>query len=123
MYTRRKVLQSASVGLLAAALPRLSRADSDGDDVIVIGAGLAGLHASQLLEELGYSVRLLEGTDRIGGRLYTVAESEVPGHPEIGGSGIGEHYRCLGGTSAECPAIQRLGRQPYEHAAGARSDA
>jgi len=66
-------------------------------DVIVIGAGLAGLNATLLLEEMGYSVTLIEGRNRVGGRLYTL--DDVPGAPEAGGSGIGSIYgRLLGAT-------------------------
>jgi monoamine oxidase len=61
-------------------------------DVLVIGAGLSGLNAANLLESQGYRVQVVEGTDRIGGRIYTARDSEVPGHPEIGGSGIGNSY-------------------------------
>jgi monoamine oxidase len=39
--------------------------------VIVIGAGLAGLTAAQMLIDSGYDVTILEARDRIGGRIYT----------------------------------------------------
>jgi len=58
----------------------------------VLGAGLAGLNAALTLEDAGFNARVLEGSTRIGGRLYTATESEVPGYPELGGSGIGGHY-------------------------------
>jgi monoamine oxidase len=68
VYTanRRSVLKS---GLAAAALTSMPRAVHalNTTDVIVIGAGLSGLNATLLLEEMGASVTLLEGTDRIGG--------------------------------------------------------
>lgn len=59
-------------------------------DVIVIGAGLSGLNAALLLEEMGHKVIVLEGRNRIGGRLYTL--SDVPGRPESGGNEIGSTY-------------------------------
>lgn len=39
------------------------------DDVVVIGAGIAGLAAAQSLILAGYRVRVLEARDRIGGRI------------------------------------------------------
>ena len=39
--------------------------------IIVIGAGMAGIMAARTLQEAGYNVRVLEGRDRIGGRTHT----------------------------------------------------
>jgi monoamine oxidase len=44
---------------------------SNQTQVIVIGAGIAGLSAAQALRENGYSVVILEGRARIGGRVWT----------------------------------------------------
>jgi monoamine oxidase len=41
------------------------------ETVIVIGAGMAGLAAARQLHDDGYEVVILEGRDRIGGRVYT----------------------------------------------------
>ncbi len=41
-------------------------------DVLVIGAGAAGLAAAHKLSEHGLSVAVLEARDRIGGRVYTI---------------------------------------------------
>lgn len=52
-----------------------SVADSDFDvtyDVIVIGAGIAGLEAAHELDSEGMDVMVLETRDRIGGRIWTV---------------------------------------------------
>ncbi|MFZ1739213.1 FAD-dependent oxidoreductase, partial [Sphingorhabdus sp.] len=38
--------------------------------VIVIGAGVAGLSAAKALAQAGHRVTILEGRDRIGGRLH-----------------------------------------------------
>jgi monoamine oxidase len=40
-------------------------------DVIVVGAGAAGLAAASRLTEDGYDVVVLEARDRIGGRVFT----------------------------------------------------
>jgi monoamine oxidase len=40
-------------------------------DVVIIGAGVAGLAAARRLHDGGYRVLVLEARDRIGGRVYT----------------------------------------------------
>src|SRR5581483_11598975 len=40
-------------------------------DVIIIGAGMAGLAAAQELKKQHYQVLVLEAKDRIGGRILT----------------------------------------------------
>ena len=43
---------------------------SEKADVIIIGAGLAGLNAALNLEQEGYKVIVLEGDDYVGGRAH-----------------------------------------------------
>ncbi|KAM5359507.1 uncharacterized protein FOBCDRAFT_277596 [Fusarium oxysporum Fo47] len=63
-----------------------AQAASERFDVIVIGAGFAGLTAARDLTLSGYHVLVLEGRDRIGGRTWT---SNVDGHLyEMGGTWI-----------------------------------
>lgn len=71
-------------GSAAMMLPGAGRATSQPlrADVIVIGAGLSGLHAAALLEAAGQRVIVLEGRDRVGGRVFSL--DQVKGHPEAG---------------------------------------
>jgi monoamine oxidase len=60
-------------------------------DVVVIGAGSAGLYAAKTLIDAGYDVLILEATDRIGGRIksQTLGDMRV----ELGAE---EHYLATG---------------------------
>ncbi|MEQ8709672.1 MAG: FAD-dependent oxidoreductase [Rhodospirillales bacterium] len=60
---------TAAAGGLSALPVRNGRAADR--DVVVIGAGIAGITAARLLREQGYSVTVLEARGRIGGRAYT----------------------------------------------------
>ncbi|BCT78161.1 putative flavin-containing monoamine oxidase AofH [Sinomonas cyclohexanicum] len=53
-------------------------------DVVVIGAGLAGLITARELGNRGHKVVVLEARDRLGGRIYT--ESRLGQHLELGGN-------------------------------------
>jgi monoamine oxidase len=89
---RRRVIQAIGAASIAAATPRLLRAQNK-SDVIVIGAGLSGLAAALLLEESGASVQVIEGRNRIGGRVQSFRN--IPGDPEAGGTAFGPGYARL----------------------------
>lgn len=46
-------------------------------DILIIGAGAAGLMAAYELSKAGKKVIILEARDRIGGRIHTVGNSEI----------------------------------------------
>ncbi len=71
--TRRELLKTASMSILAAPFMTTSPAWAENDDfdVIVIGAGISGLAAARRLQDLGYSVVVLEAASQIGGRIRT----------------------------------------------------
>jgi monoamine oxidase len=60
-------------------LPAWARAIPTNPDVVIIGAGSAGLAAARTLIAEGKSVVIVEGAERIGGRAYT--ESDTFGVP------------------------------------------
>jgi monoamine oxidase len=60
-------------------------------DVIVIGAGAAGLAATSELVQAGRCVLLLEARDRIGGRIWTRQEPGLPVPVEMGAEFVHGH--------------------------------
>ena len=114
------VSSAATAAAVAAALPasRAHAATGSGDpDVIVIGAGLAGLETAITLEENGLKVLLLEGRRRIGGRVYSLFD--VPGHPEVGGNTIANAYgRCIAAGAKYGIEIFNLAPKLFANRAG-----
>src|SRR4051812_9544705 len=53
-------------------------------DVIIIGAGVAGLSAAKALNERGFDVVVLEARERIGGRVFTHRDRDTPVAIELG---------------------------------------
>lgn len=53
-------------------------------DVVIIGAGVAGLAAARRLHERGVRVLVLEARGRIGGRILTVRDKRTPMPIELG---------------------------------------
>ena len=93
---RRRTFVGATtlVGAAAAtSFPVWARQQSA--DVIVIGAGLAGLHATHLLEQMGLNVILLEASARVGGRVYTL--DHLDSQPEAGANQVGMDYDVVRG--------------------------
>jgi monoamine oxidase len=72
--TRRRLIGGAASGAAIAALPASARAatkpsSTRSADVIVVGAGLAGLTAARQIVKAGRSALVLEARDRVGGRV------------------------------------------------------
>lgn len=89
LRSRRRLLGAAALGGLGVLARPLWASERDAD-VIVLGAGLAGLNAALLLEQFGLGVKVLEARKRVGGRLYTL--DGVPGRPEAGGNQLAPAY-------------------------------
>lgn len=89
-FTRRGLIGGAAAGAAATALARprsAEAADALSADVVVVGAGLAGLSAARRLVDKGRSVVVLEARDRVGGRTLTRTANGVA--LDVGGQWIG----------------------------------
>src|SRR5580704_17153721 len=76
-------------------------------DVVVIGAGMAGLTAARALAEAGLKVLVVEAQDRIGGRILT---------RHVGDEAIELGAEFIHGLPAELWAlIHEAGLETYEH--------
>ena len=90
MATRRSFLGGAAAGAVATAAPAgaARRARTRTADVVVVGAGFAGLAAATAVRAAGKSVVVLEARRRVGGRVlnHRLAQGDVV---EIGGQWVG----------------------------------
>ena len=94
--TRRKFVAGTLAGGAAAAVPAAAKAASASKptggsrraDVVVVGAGFAGLTTARAVAKAGHSVIVLEARDRVGGRVWN---HHLPGGviSERGGTFVG----------------------------------
>ncbi|NLR70367.1 NAD(P)-binding protein [Novosphingobium sp. ERN07] len=86
---RRQFVGTGVAAITALGLPRMALA-AESADVVIIGAGLSGLHSAELLTEQGLKVIVLDANNRVGGRVQTVQTSE--GMIDVGASQVGRGY-------------------------------
>jgi monoamine oxidase len=95
--SRRQVVGGAAVGAATLAVPAAAEAKKKKKakkkakpkprkaDVVVVGAGLAGLTAARDIRRAGHSVLVLEARSRVGGRTYS--KSLGPGASDVANMG------------------------------------
>jgi monoamine oxidase len=78
--------------------------------VVIIGGGLAGLHAAYRLEQASIDYVLIEARDRLGGRILTVDQS---GQPSSDGFDLGPSWFWPAPHSPMAVLIAELGLEAF----------
>lgn len=96
LFSRRRFLQNTSL-ISAATLLGTNwnwvQNTAANSDVLVLGAGLSGLYSAMLLEDKSFSVTVLEGNNRIGGRMHSFTYEGD--YYSMGGIEVGDGYQRL----------------------------
>jgi monoamine oxidase len=108
MHTRREFIELLSLAALGALAPRRAWSGVPAlapnrapQDILIVGAGLAGLISARLLKQAGHRIRILEARTRPGGRVLTAHEPFAEGlHGELGPARIPETHERIRGWIA-----------------------
>lgn len=96
---RRAFIQTLGLSSGLALTDRFAFAADQATDVVVIGAGISGMYAAYELQKAGMTVRVLEASQRIGGRMQTL--DDLPWKPNGGAVEVGDGYARLIGLAQQ----------------------
>ena len=110
--SRRTFLGMSAIAAVPSTLFQASQSSTD--PTVVIGAGLAGLRAADLLRRAGRPVLVLEARERAGGRVFTVRSFDEGLHAEAGPIRISGAHRSV----LQLIRSLRLTLVPFESSVG-----
>lgn len=83
-FSRKKFLKLSAASIAGLSLSRssifaqsVSTPFSFQKSVVILGGGLSGLYSAYLLGKVGYKVTLVEASKRLGGRIYSVLDTDT----------------------------------------------
>ena len=88
-----KILGTAGAGTVVS--PSVIHAQKKPKSCVIIGAGLAGLSAGYKLKSTGWEVTILDGRNRIGGRVFSHKFADTDLICELGAEWVGESHERL----------------------------
>ena len=91
---RRRLMQGAAAGIVLTGCSTMPKTVTQrGDEVAIVGAGIAGLTAAWRLRQAGVRVRLFEAQNRVGGRMFSLRDYFPDGQViELGGELIDSNH-------------------------------
>jgi monoamine oxidase len=100
--SRRRFLGTSAALAAVAALPRCATSVGAGPNVVVVGAGIAGLTAAYRLQQAGLVPRVFEASNRVGGRMYSIRNFFPDGQvAELGGELIDTNHDTIRALAVE----------------------
>ncbi|TWI06104.1 monoamine oxidase [Luteimonas cucumeris] len=101
--SRRRFVQGAGAGLVLAGCASVPKAPMpSGDEVVIVGAGIAGLTAAYRLRQAGVRARVFEAQNRVGGRMLSLRNHFPDGQViELGGELIDSDHVRIRALAAE----------------------
>lgn len=106
---RRRFLRqaaAASAGLMLGACAHIPQRIGDAEDVVIVGAGIAGLTCAWRLRQAGMRVRLYEAQERVGGRMLSLRNHFADGQVcELGGELIDSGHARIRALASELDLV------------------
>ncbi len=100
-HLTRRQLTAGALQLTAASVLSACGGDDSGkrpsdERVVVVGAGIAGLHCAYRLQQSGVNVTVYEASTRVGGRMFTALDDSYDDQVfELGGELIDSNHATL----------------------------